>query len=87
MSSFEFCFIYLNVSFGGRGVSGARSQQARGWGGREAGARQGVSGRRPPGAAPGASEGGARSAGLRAQRDRGSIIPGPNQLILINCQQ
>ena len=36
---------------------------------------------------PGTAEGGARAAGLQAERDRGSIIPGPNQLILINCQQ
>lgn len=57
-----------------------------GVGGRQVPGR-GVSGRWPPGAVPGASEGGARSAGLRAQRDRGSIILGPNQLILINCQQ
>lgn len=44
MSSFEFCFIYLNVSFGGRGASGVGSLGKKGGGvggggGRRAGGR------------------------------------------------
>lgn len=87
MSSFEFCFIYLNVSFGGRGASGVGSLGKKGGGKQEAEAE--------PGCLRGAQSGctvwgwwrvqqpGCGAAGVTT----GNPSSGPNQLILINCQQ
>lgn len=62
MSSFEFCFIYLNVSLLGRGRVGERDPASEGRGGRLMQGRR-VSEERGRAGLPGAAEDGAPPAG------------------------
>lgn len=84
MSSFEFCFIYLNVSF----FAGRRRERRDAERGARAGAAdEGRASRRSGSQAAPRWLRGERGPGAAGSSRQGIHHPGPNQLILINCQQ